>query len=247
MVAALRRRGSLTPDLEAAFSAVDRADFLPFARSDEAYSLQPLITQTDGAGVPTSTSSDPEIMADMLGALRLSEGTRVLEVGTGTGYNAALLAHVTGAECVTTVEVDPELADRAAENLERAGFGGVDVVCGDGKRGFAPNSPYDRVIVTHAAGDVAPAWLEQTRAGGVVLLPWESPIGAQVLARMVVGEDGAADGGVITPCVFLPDRAAARRRLSDSEKSRFLLSLDSSYTEWALHCESDGRVSVGRQ
>ena len=91
--------------------------------------------------MPTSSASGPVIVAVMLAALDAHEGHRVLEIGTGTGYNAALLTHRLGAEQVTSLEVDPDIATHAREALSDTGFGGVTVITGDGTHGYPPGCP----------------------------------------------------------------------------------------------------------
>src|SRR5215204_4057723 len=123
-------------------------------------------------GRPISSSSQPAIMAVMLDQLDVRPGQRVLEIGTGTGYNAALLAELVGGSgAVTTVDIDADLVEQAGRNLDAAGVGGVDVVRGDGSAGgvdvvrgdgsagWPDAAPYDRIILTAAARDLAPAWL----------------------------------------------------------------------------------------
>ncbi|WP_329522084.1 rRNA adenine N-6-methyltransferase family protein [Spirillospora sp. NBC_01491] len=161
-----------------------------------------------GKGVwPTSSSSAPHVMADMLDALDLHAGMRVLEIGTGSGYNAALLAELAGAENVTTVEVDPSLAGHARRALDRAGYP-VTVVTGDGMLGHPDHAPYDRIIVTAAVREVPYAWVEQARPGGVILVPWVATFHPdEPLARLEVGPDGTAEGRFGGPGWFMPLRS----------------------------------------
>jgi protein-L-isoaspartate(D-aspartate) O-methyltransferase len=131
---------------------------------------------------------------------------RVLEVGTGTGYNAALLAELVGAGNVTTVEVDATLADQAGRALHAAGYP-VTVVSGDGTHGYPENAPYDRVIVTAGVHHVPYAWIAQTRPGGRLVVPFlgtfhpDSP-----LVVLTVREDGTAEGRFGGPGWFMPLR-----------------------------------------
>ncbi|MGH3590179.1 MAG: methyltransferase domain-containing protein, partial [Pseudonocardiaceae bacterium] len=128
-----------------------------------AYATDYVITQVDdghptgpgsGGSVPTSSASGPVIVAVMLAALDAHEGHRVLEIGTGTGYNAALLAHRLGAEQVTSVEIDPDIATHAREGLSDTGFGAVTVITGDGTHGYPPGGPFDRVIATATVNQI---------------------------------------------------------------------------------------------
>lgn len=179
---------------------------------EEVESGRSVITQVDDGATergvwPTSSSSAPRIMALMLGALGLRAGMRVLEIGTGTGYNAALLAELTGAENVTTVEVDASLADHARAALERAGYP-VTVVTGDGMRGYRHRAPYDRIIATAAVGEVPYAWVQQTRAGGLILAPWVASFHPdEPLATLEVKADGTAEGRFGSPAWFMPMRS----------------------------------------
>lgn len=127
----------------------------------------------DGRGVRASSSSSaPPLMATMLDHLDLTGSETVLEIGTGTGYNAALLADRVGSENVTTIECDPTLADHARARLTQAGYGDVTVVTGDGSGGYRPLAPYDRVIATAAVHEIPHSWVEQTRAGGLIVAPF---------------------------------------------------------------------------
>ena len=111
-------------------------------------------------------------MAIMLEQLDVRPGQRVLEIGAGTGYNAALLAHLVGPTGqVITVDIDADTVEAARQHLEAAGFERVQVMCGDGSLGYPPGAPYDRIILTVGAWDIAPAWWDQLRADGRLVLP----------------------------------------------------------------------------
>ncbi|MGM1061036.1 methyltransferase domain-containing protein [Saccharothrix sp. Mg75] len=162
---------------------------------------------TTGAvhGVPTSSSSMPTIMAIMLEALDAAPGDTVLEIGTGTGYNAALLAHALGDDAVTSIDVDPGVLARATARLTAAGYHPT-CVEGDGERGHPPRAPYDRVLGTCAVARVPTAWLEQTAPGGLVVTTFTRAIGAG-LVRLTV-RDGVATGRVLPEDGrFMPLRA----------------------------------------
>jgi protein-L-isoaspartate(D-aspartate) O-methyltransferase len=162
-----------------------------------------------GRGVRAiSSSSAPHVMARMLEALELRPGLRVLEIGTGSGYNAAVLAHLLGAQSVTSVEVDPDLAGRARGALKRTGYP-VEVVVGDGAQGYKPHAPYDRILATAAVDSIPEAWLGQTRPGGLILAPWTPTLHpAGPLALVTVASDGSAEGRFIGPGEFMPLRRA---------------------------------------
>src|SRR3989442_13842516 len=164
LVDALVRRGAITDSrVEAAFRAVPRHLFLPRVPLEEVYRDQAIPTKTIN-GEAVSSSSQPEIMATMLEQLGLAPGHRVLEVGAGTGYNAALMAHLVGAGGeVTTIDLDEDTVDGARAHLASAGFDRVRVVLGDGALGYPDAAPFDRIILTVGAWDLAPAWRAQLR------------------------------------------------------------------------------------
>jgi len=178
------------------------------------YSDTTLTTQLDGtvepdpttgpvAGTGTSSSTQPGLMAAMLQALRVSSGQRVLEIGTGTGYNAALLAHRLGQQNVTSVEIDPAVAEHARRRLAEAGYRPA-VVTGDGEHGWAGGAPYDRLIATVAVPAVPPAWLAQIRDGGVIVTSLWRDLGGAPLVRLEVN-DGTAQGFFLSqPGGFTP-------------------------------------------
>ncbi|SDF61717.1 protein-L-isoaspartate(D-aspartate) O-methyltransferase [Lentzea fradiae] len=179
------------------------------------------VTQFDGddtvtGGTPTCSSSMPTIMAIMLEALDVHSGQRVLEIGTGTGYNAALLCHVAGAANVTTVDVDPDISRRARERLRHNGF---EPFCGtgDGALGHPARAPYDRVLATCSVATIPPAWLEQCRPGGLVVTTLHRPIGAGLVVVTSNG-DGTGEGRVLAEDGrFMPLRAHASPPASAGE------------------------------
>lgn len=157
----------------------------------DVYSDRPLVTAVSAAGTASSSSSQPSLMMMMLMHLDATPGMKVLEIGTGTGYNAALLAHIVGAEgSVVTVEVDQGLADRAAANLRSDGVRTATVLAGDGSRGLPKFGPYDRIIVTVGAQTVHDEWVAQLAEGGRIVLPLDHS-GNHVLT--VLGRTGASE------------------------------------------------------
>ncbi len=159
------------------------------------------VTQVED-GLPSSSLSCPSVVADMLDSLRLDAGHRVLELGTGTGWNAALLAHRAGPGRVTSVEVDPGLAAGARRRLADAGVD-VAVHVGDGAAGWPQAGPFDRVIATYAVETVPWAWVVQTRPGGRIVAPW----GRLGHVALTVADDGAsAEGWVQGLGMFMPAR-----------------------------------------
>ncbi len=146
--------------------------FLPEMAATEVYQDEAFVIKTDDDGMPVSSSSQPAIMAIMLEQLGLSRGSRVLEIGTGTGWNAALMAFLVGERgSVVTVDIDADLVARARANLAVAGYAQVVVIYGDGGFGAPDHAPFDRIIVTAGAWDLAPDWLAQLGLGGRIVLP----------------------------------------------------------------------------
>ncbi|MYS83599.1 methyltransferase domain-containing protein [Embleya scabrispora] len=175
----------------------------------------PLVTQMDdgaeGGGLfPSSSASMPSLVRLMLDQLDIRPDHRVLEVGTGTGWNAALLATALTDGEVITIEVDPALAAQAKENLiacRAAPF----VVVGDGLRGYPDGAPYDRLIATMAVQHVPYEWPEQVKPGGVILTPWGTAFHNSGLLRLVVNSDGTASGPFVGSVNFMWARSQRRR------------------------------------
>ena len=184
--------------VERAFRAVPRERFVTPDQRRRAYVDTPL-------PIPAGqTISAPSMIAIMLEEADLGPGLRVLDVGTGSGYNAALLAAIVGPEGVVSIERHPELVTFAKENLAAAGFGGVTVVEGDGTLGHAPRAPYDRIVVTAGAPRIARSWVRQTKLGGRILAPLGRSTFSQVLVIATkTGADTVAERKG-TPCAFVP-------------------------------------------
>lgn len=160
-----------SPAVIEAFRAVPRELFVPKDMRRYAYANEPLAI---GHG---QTISQPLTVAVMTEALNAHAGMRVLEVGTGSGYQAALLAHIVGKSGkVISTERVPELARMARRNLEAAKIANVEVVEWDGTRGYEPGAPYDRIIVTAAAPFVPNPLIEQLKVGGTMVIPIEDQL-----------------------------------------------------------------------
>ncbi|MES0834289.1 methyltransferase, FxLD system [Nocardiopsis tropica] len=196
----------LSPRVEAALRTVPRHLFLPGRSLERAYADIPVVTRTDSAGLPTSSVSQPAMVATMLDQLRVEPGHRVLEIGSG-GYNAALLSELVGpAGSVTTVDIDPGVTARARSALDGAGHGRVDVVLADGEFGLPDRAPFDRIVVTVGTWDIPPAWPGQLARGGRIV----APLRLRGLTRSLALEP---DGGHLVsrsdePCGFVPMQGA---------------------------------------
>jgi methyltransferase of ATP-grasp peptide maturase system len=204
----------VAPNSWAAVDATD-SDWLA-----QIYANRVLVTQLDGdptrwlaarggatvSGAPTSSSSMPGIMAVMLEALEVADGHRVLEIGTGTGYNAALLCHRLGARLVSTVDIDSGLVELAAARLDDLGYRPA-CVAADGAAGHAAGAPYDRVLATCSVSTVPLAWLDQCKPGGFVVTTLNRPLGAG-LVRITAGDGPCGQGKVLADDGrFMPLRA----------------------------------------
>lgn len=172
MVDRILARQNLTPPVEAALRRVERHRFVPNAPLTDAYEEKAVITHTFRDGTHLSCASGPSIVAGMLNALDLQPGQRIMEIGAGTGYNAALLATLAGADGqVTTIDINADVTADARRNLASTGFNHTRVITRDGAEGAAEFAPYDRIIVTVGAWDIPQAWWDQLVPGGRLVLP----------------------------------------------------------------------------
>ncbi|WP_432147344.1 methyltransferase domain-containing protein [Streptomyces sp. bgisy029] len=180
--------------------------WLALVNSDE-----PVVTQLDdgvegGPGVATSSNSMPSMVARMLGLLRVEDGHRVLEIGTGTGYVAALLCERLGDELVHSVELDPVVARQAAEALAQAGYRPY-LRVGDGEQPWPGLGPVDRLIATCALRHVPYALLRQVRAGGILVVPLAREFWSGALVQLHVQDDGTAIGPFCGGATYMPMRS----------------------------------------
>jgi len=173
MVDRLKRSGVVqSPSLMAALRTVPRHHFVDDVGLETAYADIAISVKTNAGGESISSISQPTIVASMLELCEVQPGQTVLEIGTGTGYNAALLACLVGPKGrVVSVELEADLATAAKLRLRQHEFTQVKVVVGDGAKGHAPNAPYDRIVVTTGAPKVHSAWVEQLRPEGRLITP----------------------------------------------------------------------------
>lgn len=161
-----------TSRVEAALRAVPRHVFVPGVCVQEAYTDSTITTKSDGPGAMISAASQPTIVAMMLEQLEVEPGQHILELGAGTGYFAALLAHLVGDRGrVTTMDVDEDIVAGARHGLTAAGYPNVRVILGDGALGYAQGAPFDRIVATVGVWDLPPAWREQVAVGGRLVVP----------------------------------------------------------------------------
>ncbi|MFC2079356.1 protein-L-isoaspartate O-methyltransferase [Candidatus Bipolaricaulota bacterium] len=168
------------------------------------YSDQSLVTAVNGI-LPVGSLSQPSLVARMLDELRTEESLRILEIGTCSGYNAALLSElVSETGIVVTIENRPEAAEDARETLSGEGYENVTVLCGDGFFGAPEHQPFDRLIATAGCSDISPHWLDQLRGGGTILIPLQHGQ-ADYLLRVSPDEDhpDCASGRAVGCAAFM--------------------------------------------
>jgi protein-L-isoaspartate(D-aspartate) O-methyltransferase len=192
----IQGRGVTDQGVIGAMLAVPRHEFVPADLRDAAYADRPLPI---GEG---QTISQPYIVALMTELLALEPGDRVLEVGTGSGYQAAVASHL--ADSVFTIEILPGLAGQAMERLRDLGYSDVIVKEGDGYFGWPEHAPFDGIVVTAAAGHIPPPLVEQLDPGGRMVIP----VGGQFQVQQLVLVEKRPDGSVTTrsllPVRFVP-------------------------------------------
>ncbi len=181
-VFALRSRGVTNKDVLKAMETVPRAQFLEGIFEERAYEDVPLPISCG------QTISQPTVVGLMTQALEVTNRCKVLEIGTGSGYQAAILSRL--ARRVYTVERHNRLARRAKEMLPMHGFHNVTVIHGDGSLGLPEQAPFDRIIVTAAAEDPPQTLLDQLRIGGIMVLPVGQSYAVQTLIKIVRSESG---------------------------------------------------------
>lgn len=194
----IAKDGGLDARVAEAMRQVPRHEFVPEEERDRAYQNEPLPI---GHG---QTISQPLIVAVMTHLLGVAPGDKVLEIGTGSGYQAAILAAL-GAR-VHSIEIIPELAEFGRSNLERAGYGQVDARQGDGYHGLSREAPFQAIIVTAAASHIPPPLVEQLAPGGRMVIPVGGQWLTQQLTLVEKGPDGAVTTRQLLPVAFVPLR-----------------------------------------
>ncbi|MEU9886964.1 methyltransferase, FxLD system [Sphaerisporangium sp. NPDC051011] len=205
MVRELRDQGAIQSELvAAAFTAVPRHLFTPGEPLKVAYATDnaPIVKRDDN-GLTLSSVSAPHLQATMLEAAEIKPGMRVCEVGSG-GYNAALLAELVGdGGHVTTVDIDPDIVERARTLLNEAGYHHVNVLQADAEEGVPNAAPFDRIIVTAGSWDIPPAWIDQLAHDGRIVVPLRLKGTTRWIAF-----DRDSEGGLVSRsyglCVFVP-------------------------------------------
>ena len=193
----LKRYGYLrSKKVEDAMLAVKREDFVPDHMRNLAYKDTPLEI---GFG---QTISAPHMVALMCEELELEEGLKVLEIGAGSGYHAAIISKIIGEKGkVYTVERIPELVEFAKNNLKKAGIKNVEVILGDGSLGLPEHAPYDRILVTCSAPDIPQPLVEQLKEGGILLIPVGRTFSILIKGRK---RHGKLEKREICECAFVP-------------------------------------------
>lgn len=173
MVDDLVREGFIRSEaVEATMRKVARDRFLPGVELAEAYADEIVITKRAADGTAISSASQPRIVAFMLEELDVRPGHRVLEIGTGTGYNPALLRELVGVDgSVTTIDIEADVVTQATNNLAAAGYNDLRILARDGALGDPATAPFDRIIVATGAWDIPKAWWDQLRDGARLVIP----------------------------------------------------------------------------
>ncbi|MBT8455376.1 MAG: protein-L-isoaspartate(D-aspartate) O-methyltransferase [Rhodobacteraceae bacterium] len=192
---ALRSRGVTDPRVLGAMEKVDRGAFVTGHFADRAYDDMPLPISCG------QTISQPSVVGLMTQALNVQPRDKVLEIGTGSGYQAAVLSHL--ARRVYTVERHKRLARSAQEVFDRLGLSNITAITGDGSRGYPEQAPFDRILVTAAAEDPPGPLLAELRVGGIMVLPVGQSDAVQTLIKVTRTETGY-DYDELLPVRFVP-------------------------------------------
>lgn len=211
-----------TPAVEAALRAVPRHLFVPDTPMADAYANDPVNVKYDPEGTSISCASQPAVVALMLDQLEAQPGERILELGAGTGYNAALIGHLVGPSGhVTTIDVDDDLVEGARAHLAAVGAINVEALTRDGALGHAEGAPYDRIIATVGAHGIPHAWLDQLAEGGRLVTP-QRLTGSVSRSIIYVKRDGRWQSVGSEMNTFMP----LRRGIADDDRRAVPLSTD---------------------
>lgn len=178
-----------------AFKKVDRKLFVPKQWIDQAYSDNPIPLSRD------SSISQPSLVAQMIDLLNLTGREQVLEIGTASGYSAAILSLC--CKRVDTIEIDPDLAKNARKRLKSLGFNNITVHTGNGSLGLPSKSPFDGIVVTAAAKEIPKAMIDQLKTGGRMVIPSGSREN-QYLLRIIKSKDGTISMELLGEVRFVP-------------------------------------------
>lgn len=192
----LKARGIVDSSVLEAMRKTERERFVPVEHRSETYADHPLPLDSG------QTVSQPYIVALMTQLLHLSPDSRVLEIGCGSGYQAAILAEI--AEEVHSVERLPELAEQAQRNLDTAGIENIEVHIGDGWTGWPEAAPYDGIIVTAAPAEIPQPLISQLNPGGRLIIPVGPAGGTQILEEIIKRPDGTLAGKEHIAVRFVP-------------------------------------------
>ena len=209
--------------VEAALRSVPRHLFIPWRNPEDAYrGTEGAMVDPDTTPETCSTVSQPIAVAMMLEGFDVKPGMRVLEIGAGSGYNAALLAHLIGEHGhIVTVDVEDFLVEKARKQLAAAGFERVEVVCGDGALGYPPHAPYDRIVATVGLPDIPTAWPEQLAPGGKIVVPLHLGVEAhQCVLVSLEPEDGYLEGVGLGSLDMVLFRSEVARYSEESTRRR---------------------------
>jgi methyltransferase of FxLD system len=237
----LKAQGTLhEPRVEAALRALPRHLFLSGFPLERVYEDDAIQTKQEGEA--RSSCSQPTVVAEMLEMLRPQAGETILEIGAGTGWNAALIGNLVGPEGrVVTLDIDEDTVERARENLTRAGVTNVEARCTDGGYGDPAHGPYDAIVATASAATISPHWLEQLKPGGRMVVPLTyNTIEIVVAFRNETTADGAAClvGRDFRHFYFMPLRGAFARARTGTHTPEIQLACEPTFgveAEAVLH------------
>ena len=183
LIKTIKDYGFLTNEkVESAFRTIPRHEFVVPSELDRAYYNEPLSIMNN------QTISQPGVVSRMTEWLDIKDGQKILEIGTGSGWQTAILSYMVGNGTVYSIERLPELVNFARENLEKLGIDNVHVILGDGSMGYPEESPYDRIIITAACTEIPLPLLEQLDENGLIIAPVGDLSQSMILLKKISGE-----------------------------------------------------------